>query len=1466
MIEPQGVDEELEALRQELIICEAELGVWNQRLALAQKKGSVEAGDPRLQNRQPTPKTNSAPQNGTSSPNDEMQQKALQEPTPTPLMSPTNEHAAELVEKQNQERARLLQKLREEKAKAQRREKLIELQRTAEETLKKQRQAREQLEMAKQKEMDKIKQAAMASLKRKPPTSNPTMDRLPTMQRNFKRPRLADDVIPQVALEGRMFELSLCGSLPMESTADLVSHVFRICIRSLLQSNKVVSVDHVNVQFRKYTGKEFSTVAQSMAVNSDLSLFLGTFPPFQACVSNIPPGTPPFDATSWRLFPPHACANADQLLNVLTSVRESLNAALVLLNRLKAKDTHVPLLDVIQAGVFMQAVTSQVQYTSALQACFTERPLYGYELSVVDLYLQSLRRSPDGGIGIGANAKTSIEYSRSFPIDDQSPLLEFRAYRMHPSFGNTKRSLLSSTYANNVDPMKMLCPFELNGVCNDEQCSYQHERDYLMSHHNAYVEFMRSFSGDGGRDIEPMEPLEYENMAVEAVEAFHASGGSPSDLFVAKEKHVSQSSLKTKELMLRKKVQDFVTFMEPLHKGRQSDVTFDLYFLLEEDIPVPVKSPSRLSLVKEKGGPIKAAQVSDDDFLALSPSSDISFPNINSFGRYHTKDSTQEYILELENHVAENPEDAEAWISLALLHLDIELPSFDDVGFLSSNAQVLEIIQSLRPKIHFNLLDAYSVDKTLHILARALEVEANLYNEALWRLYLMFYPSNSRQDMYEEAVRFLPSSTNLWLCLIRVSKFESVAIAAAVHARAIERLVKHAPTGISNSVAIIVIQWCKMYMNAGQVDQARKFLLSILENNDDKPNCLNSFKFDDDDHSTLWLAYLDLAVFQVISVVEGATPYDFLYSITAIRAKVKRRQVDATQFSKVFQGMNASVGSHHLGIGVLLHNQLVVEFCIQIENAQPVLEILTEFPCTPRLRYQIASTLSEMEMNDVARRWIQNMASSELDHESRFYQCLYDVTHVDRIIENFFEQALHDNQWAVARLLQWTESLKANPNIFTGLLLLQCIARIDGLASAISRLDWVLGRPLIWSTLTSSSQQHMWSLRMQWAVQQECDGDKVLHRYFQRVDKMIGVNEVRPAIEWCLQAPSRHFGFQLFSQYVAKLPKNAHASTFAYFTRIFAFHPPFFMAYADCSFSNDRDRFVFKAALRHCLTMYPSHSDLLRAAVDAELQILPLNKPGMLKLKTILKTATIANPIACAPFELAFGLDTAIGKSKHTTAEVEKLMSVCLERGILFEHSPLTTASKTFSRVSSRLLHVPQALFRMPHLQELRLSRNCLLHLPEALFDSLTQLQVLDVSCNSLLQLPDSIIGLKQLRVLNISHNHLKELPLLIGQLHALEDLNMSTNLLTTLPSTFAALKTLRHLDAWGTHLTMELLRRSITWPCSIELENENSAVVTLHDNLGSCTLCHKNAGKTQRFNTAILCPKCILVTILPLL
>ncbi|EDV19736.1 uncharacterized protein TRIADDRAFT_61836 [Trichoplax adhaerens] len=87
---------------------------------------------------------------------------------------------------------------------------------------------------------------------------------------------------------------------------------------------------------------------------------------------------------------------------------------------------------------------------------------------------------------IAIAAPTRIAFIKKSPY--RSSLKCFRSYRFSPYFRTqSKLSVMSESISHKIDPSRIICPFDLQGVCNDDQCKWQHlststlsEREILM--------------------------------------------------------------------------------------------------------------------------------------------------------------------------------------------------------------------------------------------------------------------------------------------------------------------------------------------------------------------------------------------------------------------------------------------------------------------------------------------------------------------------------------------------------------------------------------------------------------------------------------------------------------------------------------------------------------------------------------------------------------------------------------------------------------------------------------------------------------------------------------------------------------------------------------------------------------------------------------------------------------------------
>ena len=92
---------------------------------------------------------------------------------------------------------------------------------------------------------------------------------------------------------------------------------------------------------------------------------------------------------------------------------------------------------------------------------------------------------------------------------------------------------------------------------------------------------------------------------------------------------------------------------------------------------------------------------------------------------------------------------------------------------------------------------------------------------------------------------------------------------------------------------------------------------------------------------------------------------------------------------------------------------------------------------------------------------------------------------------------------------------------------------------------------------------------------------------------------------------------------------------------------------------------------------------------------------------------------------------------------------------------------------------LPDAIGKLVNLTLLDLEKCRLRELPSKAIPALRKLEILNVSHNELVTLPESVGELENLRVLDVSHNHLQEIPYSVSQLGVLQRFACHSNPLT---------------------------------------------------------------------------------------
>lgn len=104
---------------------------------------------------------------------------------------------------------------------------------------------------------------------------------------------------------------------------------------------------------------------------------------------------------------------------------------------------------------------------------------------------------------------------------------------------------------------------------------------------------------------------------------------------------------------------------------------------------------------------------------------------------------------------------------------------------------------------------------------------------------------------------------------------------------------------------------------------------------------------------------------------------------------------------------------------------------------------------------------------------------------------------------------------------------------------------------------------------------------------------------------------------------------------------------------------------------------------------------------------------------------------------------------------------------------------------------IPEIVFDLSQLEELNLSHNQITSLPDAI-GRLSNLKLLELSGNKLVNFPETLKELIKLEWVNLSDNHLTSLPNVITKVPNLDFLDLSNNRLSTLPEAIVEMKNLR--------------------------------------------------------------------------
>ncbi|KAE9135486.1 hypothetical protein PF005_g1867 [Phytophthora fragariae] len=567
---------------------------------------------------------------------------------------------------------------------------------------------------------------------------------------------------------------------------------FRIALRHLVQTGTVMSKEKLEQEFNTYTGKQSGEVIDSSLLEFSLA-DVNT-------VGSIQAGNPSSSSTRvepvcWQpgrqyLKIPTVCSSQADRIQALIDVEKQvvvdacdslwmekrcLSSTSVICKRrqkqfmacLLGEDVAAPnsatLSTVLSACVGVNPNRSTTSYEKRFPY-----QVYGQIASVfakMEAWLRdrATKSEPNNSLSLRLDEGNrhrssrdnffSSKYAKPFSVSSDSVVKQLR------DIGS-----LHSAVAKKLDPMKILCHYELNGVCNDKNCSNYHQNDYEP----VVINSKESSDGNDGDDFAKVLQMDEMDQLLLSFAEF-------------------RGRIMTKWPVIPTSQNSSVT----TEKNTGTNATDARLSAIEPE----------LSMARDSQRRDGDSEGSNDDFLELDIPAEL--PALGDARYFDDVESRNLYGDSLQGKVEEDPNDTDAWLLLAIYYLDLDVGLSDEAANLSGDDRLqqqlvflckeLNVVHRSGSSRKLNIEES-NLKRCLHTLSRALEVEANAYCEALWLLYLhlcgQVASKQTEIDTVEQAVQFLPSSHALWLRYVSTYDFDSVGMAEGIYWRLLEHLAR----------------------------------------------------------------------------------------------------------------------------------------------------------------------------------------------------------------------------------------------------------------------------------------------------------------------------------------------------------------------------------------------------------------------------------------------------------------------------------------------------------------------------------------------------------------------------------------------------------------------------------------------------------------------------------------------------
>lgn len=423
----------------------------------------------------------------------------------------------------------------------------------------------------------------------------------------------------------------------------------------------------------------------------------------------------------------------------------------------------------------------------------------------------------------------------------RSVLQHFNSYR----FASNRHddAISSNQWSNGLNPNQLICNFELFGKCNDVNCKFQHQKDYLYGAQEKVLDvltYVPQIDENLNLSQHRNDPKTLRNELMNFVQNKLTQVDEASVEILCKEisnEIKSQSKTSVSSFFIRSIPKELVNFNDNLPAFREQVPYNDYLFRFD----------LRDDYFKMKLSKICNLKAEHDPDLYLK-------------NRFFAPEGVP-ISAQLEASLSTDPHNVQMWINLAYCYLKRFKDNEQDINFY--------------------------IDSALHVLSRALE--KNQGNAELYEQYLLFYSNKlelisatdkestegivSMDEICRRVLSFC-STYRLWICYLnlgeKLSHKEDV----------VQRIIEQFCNGLiqfdseeehSKNILEVIMYRMNLYVQLNKHQEAVRFFNEIFTDNSKNLNGANSSGLNrlgclvtKEHRAFIWLCYTHLILFRCL--------------------------------------------------------------------------------------------------------------------------------------------------------------------------------------------------------------------------------------------------------------------------------------------------------------------------------------------------------------------------------------------------------------------------------------------------------------------------------------------------------------------------------------------------------------------------------------------------------------------------